>query len=179
MDRWVFADTRTWVCSRARGEVLEVAIGTGLNLALYPAGTTLTGLDLSEEMLAQARRRRDEVGRPVRLLVGDAERLPFEAAVFHTVVCTFSCCAIPDHRRALSEMVRVLRPEGRLLLGDHVAGTRWPVRAAQRTLEAVTARTAGEHFTRRPSLLLGDLGLEVVERERFALGVVERLVARR
>lgn len=179
MDRWVFADTRAWVCSRARGATLEVAVGTALNLALYPADVTLTGVDLSEGMLALADRRRNDVGRDVTLLVGDAERLPLADASYDTVVCTFSCCAIPDHHRALAEMARVLRPGGRLVLGDHVAGTRWPVRTAQRTLEAVTARTAGEHFTRRPSLLLAGLGLEVVERERFALGVVERLVARR
>jgi ubiquinone/menaquinone biosynthesis C-methylase UbiE len=178
-DRRVFGDTRAWVCSKASGEVLEVAIGTGLNLAHYPAGVRLTGVEWSPQMLEIARRRAADLGRDVDLRTGDAQALEFHDASFDTVVCTFSLCAIPDERRALAEMARVLRPGGLLLLADHVESSAWPARAAQRILELVTVPTGGEHFRRRPILLVQALGFTVAEHNRFKLGIVERLAARK
>ncbi|HET6708710.1 class I SAM-dependent methyltransferase, partial [Amycolatopsis sp.] len=91
-DRRLFGDSREWACGQAAGEVLEVAAGTGLNLPHYPAEVTLTGLDLSEGMLAIARDRARHLGRPVTLQVGDAHRLPFADCSFDTVVCTLGLC---------------------------------------------------------------------------------------
>jgi ubiquinone/menaquinone biosynthesis C-methylase UbiE len=150
-DRVLFKDSRGWVCSQAVGETLEVGIGTGLNLPFYPGAVRLTGIDLSPAMLAIARRQASRLDHPVDLREADAHALPFDDGSFDTVVCTFSLCAIPDERRAIGEMYRVLRPAGRLLLADHVAGSRWLVRAVQRLLEVVTIPTGGEHFLRRPS----------------------------
>ncbi|MBA3574103.1 MAG: class I SAM-dependent methyltransferase [Pseudonocardiales bacterium] len=179
MDRWLFGDTRSWVCGQATGEALEVAIGTGLNLPHYPADTTLTGIELSPAMLQIAHRRADELGRTVDLRIGDAEALEFSAASFDTVVCTFSLCAIPDHEQALAEMIRVLRPEGRLLLADHVASSNRAIRAVQRLLELGSVPIGGEHFLRRPVDHVRDAGLEVERHDRFAQGIVERLTARK
>ncbi|GIH79966.1 class I SAM-dependent methyltransferase [Planobispora longispora] len=178
-DRVLFGDTRSWVCGRARGDTLEVAVGTGINLPLYPGGVRLTGVEWSPAMLARARLRAAGLGLDADLREGDARALEFGDAVFDTVVCTFSLCAIPDHRLAIAEMVRVLRPGGVLLLADHVAGASRPVRAAQRLLETVTVPMAGEHYLRRPLDHLAGHGLSVELRDRFKLGVVERLAARK
>lgn len=152
-DRWMFGDSRKWVCSQADGEVLEVAIGTGLNLPLYPVGTLLTGIEWSPAMLDIARHRAEDLGLTVDLRVADAQALPFPDASFDTVVSTLSLCAIPDDRRAVAEMNRVLRPGGRLLL-DHIVSSAWPARALQRILEIVTVCYGGEHFRRRPLITL-------------------------
>ena len=178
-DRHLFRDSRAWVCAQAGGRTLEVAIGTGLNLPLYPAGITLTGIDFSPAMLDIARRRAGELGAAADLREADAQALPFAGEAFDTVVCTFSLCAIPDHRRALAEMHRVLRPGGLLLLADHVAGSARPTRAVQRLLEVVTVPLQGEHFLRRPLDQVKDLGFTVERRDRFTLGLVERIAARR
>ena len=178
-DRHLFRDSRAWVCAQASGRTLEVAIGTGLNLPLYPAGITLTGIDFSPAMLDIARRRAGELGATADLREADAQALPFAGDAFDTVVCTFSLCAIPDHRRALAEMRRVLRPGGLLLLADHVAGSARPTRAVQRLLEVVTVPLQGEHFLRRPLDQVKDLGFTVERRDRFTLGLVERIAARR
>ena len=177
VERMMFGGGREWVCSRARGEVLEVAVGTGLNLPLYPADVRLTGVDLSPEMLALAKDRSVELGREVELLEADAEALPFPDASFDTVVCTLSLCAIPDERAAIAEMRRVLRPGGRLLLLDHIGSHWWPIWAVQRLLELFTARAAGEHQTRRPKPLVAAAGLRIEESQRLKAGVVERLAA--
>ncbi|WP_206784929.1 class I SAM-dependent methyltransferase [Amycolatopsis sp. MtRt-6] len=178
-DRRLFGDSREWACGQADGEVLEVAAGTGLNLPHYPAEVTLTGLDLSDGMLAIARDRARRLGRPVTLRVGDAHRLPFADGSFDAVVCTFGLCAIPDPAAAVGEMARVLRPDGRLILVDHVASSSRLVRAVQWLVELASVPLAGEHFRRRPLKLVEALGLPVERRERFKLGLVERLVARK
>ncbi len=178
-DRVLFGDSRAWVCAQATGDTLEVGIGTGLNLPLYPPGIPLTGIDISPAMLAIAHDRARQLGREVDLREADASALPFGDASFDTVVCTFSLCAIPDHHHAVSEMHRVLRPGGLLLLADHVAGSAWPVRATQRLLETVSVPTGGEHFLRRPLGQVRAEGLTVERRERFKLGIVERIAARK
>src|SRR6266511_4025245 len=178
-DRYLFGDTRTWVCQQASGDVLEVAVGTGLNLGSYPDDIRLTGVDFSPAMLERARDRALKLGRPVDLREGDAHALGFADGSFDTVVCTFSLCGIPDERQAVAEMRRVLRPGGLLLLADHVAGSAWPVRAVQRLLELVTVPLGGEHFLRRPLEHVRAQGFQIQRHERFKLGIVERLAARK
>ncbi len=178
-DRKLFGDTRQWVCRQAVGDVLEVAVGTGLNLDSYPQDVRLSGIDLSPEMLAHARRRAEAGGRKVNLEVGDAHRLEFPDASFDTVVCTFSLCAIPYERRAIAEMWRVLRPGGRLLLADHVVSTSAPIRLLQRLLEVVTIPIGGENFRRRPVVHVRNQGFAIEQQERFKRGIVERVAARK
>jgi ubiquinone/menaquinone biosynthesis C-methylase UbiE len=178
-ERRLFAHGRQWVCAQASGEVLEVAIGTGRNLPLYSQSIHLTGLDFSPQMLQLARRRAEELGRQVDLRLGDAQALDLPDDCFDTVVCTLSLCAIPDQRRAVAEMKRVLRPGGRLLLLDHVAGaSRW-VRAIQWLLEQFTRPLGGEHLRRRPLLHVQAEGFQIERAERSKLGIVERLAARK
>jgi ubiquinone/menaquinone biosynthesis C-methylase UbiE len=179
LDRRLFGDSRRWACSQAVGEVLEVAVGTGLNLPHYPEGVTVTGLDISEQMLGLARTRAQELGRDVTLQQGTAHTLTFPVAAFDTVVCTLGLCAIPDHEAAVDEMVRVLRPGGRLILVDHVASSSRIARGVQWLVERITIPMAGEHFLRRPLHLVEARGLNVEQRQRFKLGLVERLVARK
>ncbi len=179
MDRRVLADSRRWVCSRATGDTLEVAIGTGLNLPHYPPGLRITGVDWSAEMVRLADERAARERRPVSTLQADAADLPFPDASFDSFVCTFSMCCIPDLRGALREAARVLRPGGRLLLADHVVSTNPLIRAAQHVAETVSVPLRGEHYTRRPLPIVHELGLEVVATERLTAGMVERVHATR
>jgi len=178
-DRHLFAGSRDWVCSKAEGQVLEVAIGTGLNLAHYPDEVQLTGVEWSPAMLDIARDRARQLGRAVDLRQGDAQALDFPDACFDTVVCTFSLCAIPDDRQAVAEMARVLRPGGLLLLADHVEASPWYARVALALIEVVSIRVGGEHFRRRPIRHVRALGFTVEDHDRFKLGIVERLAARK
>jgi len=178
-DRVLLGDSRPWVCAQATGHSLEVAIGTGLNLPFYPAGVELTGIDFSPAMLGIAQTRARQLGSTIDLQEADAQALPFPDASFDTVVCTFALCAIPDERRAVGEMIRVLRPGGLLLLADHIAGATWPVRGLQRILELATVPLQGEHMLRRPLRQVQAEGLQIERRERFKAGMVERLAARK
>ncbi|MDH2415293.1 methyltransferase domain-containing protein [Nocardioides sp. CER19] len=176
-ERIWFDGGREWLGARARGRVLEVAIGTGRNLPFYDPALRVSGVELSPAMLAVARRRAADLDRPVDLCEGDAERLPYDDASFDTVVCALSLCAIPDPRRAIAEMHRVLVPGGELLLLDHVGSTWPPLYALQWLVEQVTGRSAGEHLTRRQLPHVEDAGFVVAERQRLKAGTIERIRA--
>jgi len=174
----LFADGREWVCRRAQGRVLELAVGTARNLPYYPAGVNLTGVELSEEMLALGRRRARELGRDADLRLGDAQELEFPDQTFDTVVCTLGLCTIPDPRRAVGEARRVLRPGGHILLLEHVRSPLLPIRFLERILEPLAVRFAADHLTREPLDYLAAEGFEIESLERSRWGIVERVSAR-
>ncbi|HEV2013497.1 MAG TPA: class I SAM-dependent methyltransferase [Candidatus Dormibacteraeota bacterium] len=176
-EKILFAGGRQWVCSQARGEVLEMGVGTGRNLEHYPQGIRLTGIDISAPMLDIARHRASELAREVDFRVGDAQALEFADESFDTVVFTLSLCSIPDDRKAISEAKRVLRPGGRLLLLEHVASPWWPVRTVQQLLDWITVRTVGDHLVRNPLVRVQAQGFEVGRIERLKWGIVERVTA--
>lgn len=176
-ERVLFPGDRAWACAQAHGDVLEVAVGTGRNLGHYPDDARVTGIDLSPEMLARARRRAREVRPDADLHEGDAQALSFPDASFDTVVCTISLCSIPDDVAAVREMARVLRDGGRLVLVEHVGSPQPLVRGIQWLIHQVTYRIAREHMLRRPRLAIAAAGLEPVHLERRKLGIVDRIVA--
>jgi ubiquinone/menaquinone biosynthesis C-methylase UbiE len=103
-----------------RGLVLEVGVGSGLNLPLYgPAVAHVVAIDPSTELLRLASRRVADWRVPVSLLRASAERLPLADAVFDTIVMTWTLCSIPNPMAALTEMRRVLKPGGQLLFVEH------------------------------------------------------------
>lgn len=178
-EKLLFRGGRRWATSRAQGRVLEVAVGTGRNLALFPPGVQLTGIELSPAMLERARRRARALGMAADLRQGDAQSLDLPDGGFDTVVATLSLCSIPDDVAAVREMARVLRPGGRLVLLDHVASSSPAVRLAQSALDPLLVRLEGDHLLRRPEVAVRDAGLVVEERHRSALGIVLRLTARK
>jgi len=177
VERLLGRGDREWLGERASGRVLEVAIGTGRSLRYYLNASSLTGIDVSPEMLAVARRRAEERGLPVDLLEGAAEHLPVEDAAYDSVVCCLSLCTIPDPAAAIAEMQRALVPGGRLLLVDHVASSWPPVYAVQWLVERISIRVAGEHYTRRSLPLVEAAGFEIVETLRHKAGMMERIHA--
>lgn len=174
-ERYLFgSEHRAWACSRAKGDVLEVAIGTGLNLPHYPPGVHLTGVDLSAEMLALADARARDLRVRIDLKQADAQELPFEDRSYDTVVCTYALCSVPDVAAAVHEMRRVLRPNGRLILVDHVRSTKRLLLWLQKAYEYIRPE---DHLTRRPAVQVMDADLFIQESDRLRLGIVERLAA--
>ena len=180
LERRFLAASRHWMGRRARGATLEIAIGTGANLPYYSDDVTVTGIDLSGGMLTEAARRISKTEPGVALVRADAALLPFPAESFDTVVATFALCGVPDVETTLVEALRVLRPGGRLLLADHVAG-HWPLRLLQYAVDLITVPLHGEHFTRRPLKVLHRLAAEdavtIEETERHGFGIIERVQA--
>ncbi|MBK7819912.1 MAG: methyltransferase domain-containing protein [Tessaracoccus sp.] len=178
MERRFLAASREWAAGRARGRVLEVAVGTGLNLPYYGPDARLTAVEFSDGMLRGARARAARLT-AVDFALADGERLPFADARFDAVVCTYSLCGFRDPRRAVEEMLRVLRPGGDLLLVDHIGSSNPFLRVGQLLLEAATYPLQGERFTRRPRRIVEALGVPIVATQRLHHGIIERVHARR
>ena len=172
-----FDEGRTWACGGAEGEVLEIGIGTGLNLPFYPAGANVTGIDLTAEMLAVARRRAAELGRVVGLHEGDATALPFADGSFDRVVCTLTLCTAPDPVAVVREAWRVCR--GELRTFDHGAARSRGVQLAQRMLEPLTLRLDADHLMLDPETVFTAASVPVTEVARTWLGICWRVRALR
>jgi ubiquinone/menaquinone biosynthesis C-methylase UbiE len=154
---------RAQVVPLARGRVLEIGIGTGLNLPHYDRTrvTRITGVDPALAMHPLARRRAAQAGLDVDLVALSAERLPLPDASFDTVVVTYSLCTIPQPLAALQEMHRVLAPDGRLLFLEHGRAPEASVRRWQDRLQPLWGHIAGGcHLGRDVPLLLGTAGFD-------------------
>ena len=176
-ERWMIPQGRQWVADRATGDVLELGIGTGRSLEHYAEDARVTGIDLSEEMLAIAADRLEDLGREATLRCADADDLPWEAGSFDTVVSMLSLCSVPDEARAVAEAWRVLRPGGRLVLLEHVRSPVRPVRILQRLFNPIAVATHHDHLLREPLEAVRARGFVVDELERERLGFVEYLSA--
>jgi ubiquinone/menaquinone biosynthesis C-methylase UbiE len=160
-----FAAYRRRVVAAARGRVLEIGIGSGLNLPLYGAAVErVYGIDLSPPLLARAQARGRRGMPPLLLLRAAAERLPLAAASIDTVVMTWTLCSVADPSAALDEVRRVLRPGGRLLFVEHGLAPEPRIERWQRRLTPCWKRVGGNcHLDRRTDALLRAAGFEIGE----------------
>ncbi|MCZ6661079.1 MAG: methyltransferase domain-containing protein [bacterium] len=122
--KWFFGPRQKHVVEamniRPGQRVLDVGVGTGLTLPIYPKDCEVVGIDLSGNMLAKARRKVEELALThVNLLEMDAQQLSFADNSFDHVLATFVISVVPDPVRTISEMKRVLKPEGNLVIVNH------------------------------------------------------------
>ena len=152
---------------QAQGRVLEIGVGSGLNLALYgPTVEHVCAIDPSAELLQLARQRIAAARMPVLLVRGSAERLPFGQHSFDTLVTTWTLCSIPDPLAALGEARRVLRADGRLLFVEHGLAPEPGVARWQHRLTPVWRRIAGGcHLDRPVDELLRAAGFRLADVE--------------
>lgn len=147
----------------AEGRVLEIGIGSGLNLPLYGGAVdSVIGLEPSPELMRMARERASAAPAPVTLLEASAEALPLDSASIDTVVTGWTLCTIPDAARALAEMRRVLKPGGALLFVEHGRAPEPAVARWQDRLDPLWSRIAGGcHINRKMDDLISGNGFRI------------------
>ena len=156
-------DLRRETLATARGRVLEIGAGTGLNVKLYPgAVTAITLAEPDAPMAARLRRRVSGASHPVEVVQAPAEQLPFADGSFDTVVSTLVLCTVADMAASLREIGRVLAPGGQLLFVEHVrAGHGRLVRWQERLHEPWRRFACGCHCNRDTAVALRDNGFAV------------------
>jgi ubiquinone/menaquinone biosynthesis C-methylase UbiE len=161
---------RQRVIGAASGEVLEIGLGSGLNLPFYgPDARSVIGVEPSGELLAMARQQAKRAKVPVELLQASAEALPLEATSIDTAVTTWTLCTIPDAIQALREVRRVLKPNGVLLFIEHGRAPEPNVARWQDRLDRPWSRIAGGcHLNRSINHLITEAGfrIETLRHER-------------
>lgn len=171
-ERYVLGAARRWAVAHARGRVVELAVGTGVNLQLYgPDVEHVVGVDLSEGMLDIARQRKVNLRLDrVELCKGDVQKLELPDSSADTVISTYSFCAIPEPTRASREAWRVLVPGGRFVLAEHGPSTNRAIAWAMRLVDPAFVRFGADHITRDPVPFLRDAGFEIDSVERTGRG---------
>lgn len=167
-----FMRQRAKVIPSASGQVLEIGIGSGLNVPFYDADKVahLWGLDPSPETWALASEEVRNAPFPVAFLPAGAESIPLDASSIDTIVMTYSLCSIPDATTALAEMRRVLRPGGRLLFVEHGLAPDASVRKWQRRITPLWQKVSGGcHLDRDIPALLRECGFRIAELETMYL----------
>jgi ubiquinone/menaquinone biosynthesis C-methylase UbiE len=163
-----------------QGRVLELGVGTGRNLPYYPFDVAyLAAVDPNEVMLDRARKRAWTVPFPVDLIEASADDLPFEEASFDAVVATLTFCTIPESRKALLEVRRVLKRGGDFRLLEHVRMGQKPIDWLQEKATPIWKRVAGGcHLDRDTLAAVREAGFEVERVESHLHGLLLGIFAR-
>lgn len=163
---------------RASGNILEIAVGTGRNFPYYPRNCTIAAIDPSPKMLEFARRRAQKLNMHHHLQVMDAQTLAFPDHSFDTVVSSLSLCTIPDPVRALREVTRVCRPNGKVLHLEHGrSNVQWIARLQDRFSDAWYRRHMGCRWNREPLHFIEEAGFKVLSHHRSLFGILHVIEA--
>jgi ubiquinone/menaquinone biosynthesis C-methylase UbiE len=154
----------------ARGKVLEVAIGSGLNYPFYSRNIELTGLDFSPEMLKAAQNAVKNYPFNTIFMQEDVETIEFDENSFDTIVSSGSLCAYQDPLHVLNKFQRWCKPEGKILMMEHGISTNRILAVFQKSLDPLALKVAGCHQNRDISNIVRSSNLKLVREERYMAG---------
>lgn len=159
--------------------ILEVGVGTGKSFPFYPPTAEVTAIDFSTRMLARARSKAREYSVGVRLLEMDIERLEFDDSTFDTVAASLVFCSVPHPVRGLTEVKRVCKPGGKVILLEHVLSRNRSAAWLMNLFNPVAFWMVGDNFNRRTVQDVADSGLTVEGVTELAAGIFKLIEARK
>jgi ubiquinone/menaquinone biosynthesis C-methylase UbiE len=179
MDKMIREDWRRDLLTGAYGDVMEAGVGTGANLSFYPSSIkSLIGVDFSSDMLKYAKQKASQLNAPYKmeLIEGDIQELPFPDNSFDTVVSTCVFCSVPDPVVGLEELRRVCKPDGQILMLEHMRSENQAAGLVMDLLNPVTVRMWGANINRETMANIKSAGLSVVGEERLMGSIMRRLL---
>jgi ubiquinone/menaquinone biosynthesis C-methylase UbiE len=173
LERRRFAHWRSRLTDRIAGDrALEVGIGTGKNLPYYPRDVKITAIDFSRSMLKRARKRALLLGSTVCLQNMDVQQLAFPNNIFDTVFATFVFCSVPDPVAGLKELKRVCKPNGKLLLLEHMRPGNVLLGLLFDMVNPMMVRMMGANINRRTMGNIKKAGWQILKEEHLSGDIV-------
>jgi phosphatidylethanolamine/phosphatidyl-N-methylethanolamine N-methyltransferase len=160
-------------------KVLEVGVGTGKNLPYYPAGVAVTAMDLTPGMLQRAEKRAAGLSIEVELQLGDVQALAFPDDSFDEAIATCVFCSVPDPILGLTELARVVKPGGRLLLLEHTRAANAVLGLVMDLANPVVVRLIGANINRQTVANVSLSGWHLERAEELGAGGIFKLIVAR
>lgn len=180
VERSSYSRWRELLWSKVEGrKILEVGVGTGKNFPFYPEGLEITAIDLSEKMLKKAREKAQKQNIRVDLRVMDVQKLDFPAETFDSIVSTFVFCSVPDPVLGLSEVRRVCKTGGRVILLEHVLSANRILASLMNLMNPLIVRMMGANINRATVQNVAISGLTVEKVTDLAAGIFKLIEARK
>ena len=172
-------DWRELMWSKVEGvHILEVGVGTGRNLSFYPEEVQVTAFDFSDKMLRRAREKAAQQKMAIHLLLMDAQNLGFRDSTFDTAVASLVFCSVPDPVRGLTEIKRVVKPGGKVLLLEHVLSASRPAAWVMNQANPLMLKLFGDNINRKTVENVAKSGL-IVEKVTDLSGIFKLIEARK
>lgn len=180
LERSRYSKWRELLWSKVDGtKILEVGVGTGKNFPYYPSGAEITAVDFSDKMLKRAIDRASQQKVKVHLQQMDVQNLNFEDNTFDTIVASFVFCSVPNPVRGLMEVKRVCKPEGRVVLLEHVLSANRIMAWLMNLVNPLVVRVIGANINRRTvdNVIKSNLAVEQVS--DLGAGIFKLIEARK
>ncbi len=180
IERSRYGKWREFLWSKMEGiNILEVGVGTGKNFPYYPSDAEITAVDFSNRMLQRAKDRASTQKVKVRLQQMDVQHLEFRDNTFDTVVASFVFCSVPDPIRGLMEVKRVCKPEGKVLLLEHVLSANRILSWLMNVANPLVVRLVGANINRQTVANVVKSGLVVEQVTDLGAGIFKLIEARK
>lgn len=176
MEMMMFKDWRLEIAKDLKGKVLEVGVGTGKNIPYYPDDIDITAIDFSEKMLLRARERAKQFHKKVQLIEMDAQNMDFEDNTFDGVFTTCVFCSVPDPVKGLKEIRRVCKPDGKIIMIEHVRSEKKVLGLIMDLLNPLTVNLYGANINRPTVENIKKAGFTKVEVTNLTGDIVKKIV---
>jgi len=168
---------RKEILRQAKGNILEIGVGTGSSLKDYPPNEQIIAVDISQEMLRRAKEKLENYGGKIELCRGDLRNLSFRDEIFDTVFTSWVFCSVTDPVKGLVEVRRVLKKEGQLLMLEHVKSENKALGYLMDKLNTLAARLGVGNINRDTVQTLRKVGFKIKQERNLAYDIVKAIVA--
>lgn len=176
MEMMALREWRIDLMKGLEGNILEIGVGTGKNIEYYPDDISITAIDFSEGMLQKAREKAEKYNKNVTLIQMDAQDMKFPDNTFDTIFTTCVYCSVPDPVKGLKEMRRVCKPNGKIIMIEHVRSEMWLLGAVMDILNPIVVTTYGVNINRKTVENIYKSGFTDVNSNNLYGDIVKKIV---
>lgn len=159
-----------------KGKVLEVGVGTGKNISYYPDNLNIAAIDFSDKMLMKAREKAEKLNKQVEFIQMDAQDMEFPDNTFDMVFTTCVFCSVPDPIKGLKEIRRVCKPNGKIIMIEHVRSERKVLGIVMDIFNPLTVNLYGANINRRTVGNVEKAGFSRVEVINITGDIVKKII---